>query len=664
VPETYAAAYSSFGQPIEIVERAGAPGSFTTLRTTHIDYDAAGRITSKWQEGGGSALPRTGITYYGSTGLPEKTRFFCPPGNKACEETYKGEYVTTTTYDTLGRPTSYQDADGATSTVTYDLLGRPATTYDGKGTQTRKYDSVTGLLTQLEDSDAGTFTATYDADGNMTERGLPNGLTAKTTYDQVGSPSHLIYTKATNCGASCTWLDFGAERSIYGQVLAQISNLSSQQYEYDKLGRLTLTKDTPQGGGCTTRGYTFDKDSNRESLTTRSPGIGGACASSAGTEQKYNYDEADRLVGSGVVYDGLGRITELSSAYSGGGTLKTSYFTNEMLAQQEQDGVVNKYLLDSMGRPRQLDQSEEVEEDVKSKIEVFHYAGPSDAPAWTQRASDWTRSVVGINGELTATKDSASGLVFQLTNLHGDVVATASPESSATALLAKFEFDEFGNPKQGEAGRYGWLGGKDRRTELPSGVIQMGVRSYVSTVGRFLSVDPVSSGSASVYDYANADPVNNLDLNGEKATHLGKARKAVGGRIMRVGTSSTATASGPATATASSSAIGSILRSVKNAMGIVAPIAWGTCIPSYEMSVKVSVLTKVFGNACIPKLGYDLSSVYAVSAAKILGVTWCMAINGYLKTGTPVSSTLAVITAGSFCKGNDGERAWAYVRVY
>jgi len=81
---------------------------------------------------------------------------------------------------------------------------------------------------------------------------------------------------------------------------------------------------------------------------------------------------------------------------------------------------------------------------------------------------------------------------------------------------ASFEFDEFGNSEKGSAGRYGWLGGKQRRTELPSGVIQMGVRSYVPAIGRFISTDPVQGGSANAYDYTNADPVNGLDLGGTK----------------------------------------------------------------------------------------------------------------------------------------------------
>ncbi len=42
----------------------------------------------------------------------------------------------------------------------------------------------------------------------------------------------------------------------------------------------------------------------------------------------------------------------------------------------------------------------------------------------------------------------------------------------------------------------------------------MGVRLYSAPLGRFLSVDPVAGGSASAYDYCNADPVNCTDLAG------------------------------------------------------------------------------------------------------------------------------------------------------
>jgi RHS repeat-associated protein len=144
------------------------------------------------------------------------------------------------------------------------------------------------------------------------------------------------------------------------------------------------------------------------------------------------------------------------------------------------------------------------------------YDSPGDSPSWTERGSTWTRNIAGIGGELAAVQESGKEITLQLANLHGDVSATAAISPEVTSLKGTFAYDEFGNPISGSAGRYGWLGGKQRRTELSSGVIQMGKRSYVPALGRFLTLDPVPGGSANAYDYADQDPVNAFDLGGEK----------------------------------------------------------------------------------------------------------------------------------------------------
>jgi RHS repeat-associated protein len=370
----------------------------------------------------------------------------------------------------------------------------------------------------MEDSAAGTFTVTYDADGKMIEAGLPNGLAAQASFDEVGSPTHLAYEK-TLCSEVCTWLEFSRQSSIHGQVLAQQSTLSSQEYSYDEAGRLVLAKDTEEGK-CTTRTYSFDANTNRTKLITREPGEGGACdIESEGDVQNYTYDTADRLIGEGVEYDNLGRTTSLPAKYSGGGKLETTYYVNDLTRSQTQDGITNTYELDAGLRQRKRTRVKGEEEST----EIYHYANGSDSPAWIDEGEgQWSRFIGGIGAG--AIEKSGGEVILQLADMHGDVVATADVDPEATELLSTQQFDEYGNPKQklGLDLKLGWLGSKMRRTELPSGVIQMGVRSYVPAMGRFLSPDPVKGGSANAYEYAAGDPVNNFDLTGEKCATKNK----------------------------------------------------------------------------------------------------------------------------------------------
>ena len=198
----------------------------------------------------------------------------------------------------------------------------------------------------------------------------------------------------------------------------------------------------------------------------------------------------------------------------------TGYYVNDLTRSQSQGGVTNTYGLDASLRQRERITTGGSEEGV----EIYHYAGGSDSPAWTDEGgSKWSRSIAALGGSLGAIQTSSGKVTLQLADMHGDVVATASSAPEVTKLLGTQRFDEFGNPLQstllsGGDTAFGWLGSKSRRTQLPSGVIQMGVRSYVPALGRFLSPDPVKGGSANSYDYANQDPVNAFDLEGTCST--------------------------------------------------------------------------------------------------------------------------------------------------
>jgi RHS repeat-associated protein len=555
--------------------------------------------------------------------------------------------ATTVSYDELGRPTSYEDADGNVSKTTYDLEGRPVTTTDDKGSQTVTYDSTSGLPVRLEDSAAGTFTAAYDADGNMIERGLPNGLTAKTTYDETGTSTHLTYTKAANCGESCTWLDFNLEHSINDQILSETGTFTKDSYSYDKAGRLIEARETPQDGQCRTRVYTYDEDSNRKSMTTRAPGIGGVCATSGGTAQSYKYDAADRL--EGPTYDAWGRITSLPAEFAGGKVLATSYFGNDMVASQSQGTITNSFQLDASLRQRQRLQGGAGLEG----FEVFHYDGSSDSPAWTQRGETWTRNIPGLGGELVAVQESGKEVVLQLTNLHGDIVATAALNPAETQMKATYGFDEFGRPLTGSAGRFGWLGGKQRRTELPSGVIQMGARSYVPAIGRFLSVDPVSGGSANSYDYAEADPVNGYDIAGTCTRKRCQQRQAT--RANRTYGGGYGGRRPPRTVPLPSPPSGH-------------RFTFKDCVPESATGAKIRTGTAFVSGGesggCIPKAVVGpinrINFPAMAPIAKAVGFSYCVDVHTFAGSTSLPGLAMTAVSAAAFCSG---ERAWAYVHV-
>lgn len=204
----------------------------------------------------------------------------------------------------------------------------------------------------------------------------------------------------------------------------------------------------------------------------------------------------------------------MPAADAGGNALTATYYVNDLIASMTGSGTTRTFTLDPSRRLRVWGDG------TAATTHTDHYAGDSDSPAWVAENADgssWTRNIVGIGGELVGIQDSVAGIALQLSNLHGDIVATASTSTSATGPTATFESTEFGLPRQAPSARYGWLGEKMRMMDSLTGLVLMGVRLYSPVLGRFLSVDPVEGGSFNNYEYALQDPVNKSDLDGTRA---------------------------------------------------------------------------------------------------------------------------------------------------
>jgi RHS repeat-associated protein len=486
--------------------------SGTTTRTMTATYDSAGRLkTTSVSSTVGKTLPTVTDKYSEALGALE-------------EQSNEGKTKPVTShFNTLGQLTSYTDAAEGTTTYEYDEDGRVKKVNDGKGAETYTYSKTTGLPTELLNEYGTTklaFTGTYDVEGNLLTEGYPNGMTATYTYNQVGKPTALVYKKISNCTEEgkekCKWFKDAIVPSIHGQWLEQTSTLSHQAYTYDADGRLTQVQNTPAGQGCTTRLYAYEEDTNRTSLTAYQPNSKNECsAETASTVEKHTYDTADRLVDTGTKYNEFGDITALPATDAGGKEpseeLTSEYYVDNQLASQTQNGQTIGYHLDPAGRT-----IETVATGKRAETITNHYAGPGDTPAWTSNtSSETTRNIPGITGTLTATQSNLSEPVLQLTNLHGDIIATAYLSETATALASKADTSEYGVPTTSLPPKYSWLGSLDIPTELSSGVLDMGARSYVPQLGRFLQPDPIPGGSANAYAYTFGDPVNTSDPSGQ-----------------------------------------------------------------------------------------------------------------------------------------------------
>jgi len=517
--------YTRFGEADRISETVDGK-----TRTTVTTFDAADRVESVELLGDiGTPLGKVTTTYDPGTGDAATTAL--PDGT-----------TITRGYDRLGRLRTYTDADGATTTA-FDRFGKPATITDSLGsTQTFTYDRALeprGLLTSMTDSVAGTMTARYGPDGQIVEQGLPGGVRLATTQDPAGRITARTYLRASDnmLIAASTGVD-----NIRGQTVALTGPGSTKTFGYDRWGRLTTaTQVSASTGACTIRSYAYDRRSNRTGKTTRAGTSAGTCPGGAdpAQTQTHSYDSADRITDPGYTYDTFGRITATPAG------LANSYFTNDMLAGQQLADQRMSWTLDPNQRFRQFTSEKLVNGAWANNVtKINHYGADNDEPRWTAedltQPDNLTRNVEAPDGDLAATTGKTGNVALQLTNLHGDVMASVPVDpttATITGAVTVLDTDEFGAPATDTpataTARYGWLGGKQRSSETLGDTVLMGARVYDPGSGRFFQVDPEPGGNATAYDYCSADPVNCTDLDGRWS--IGSVFKSVARVAARVG---------------------------------------------------------------------------------------------------------------------------------
>ena len=348
----------------------------------------------------------------------------------------------------------------------------------------------------------------------MTSETYPNGMTAKYTYNPASEATGIEYEKAAHCAGTCpeVWFKETVVPSIHGEASYARVRLAKEEYTYDNAGRLTQVNETPVGKGCRTRIYAYSEDSDRTSETTRESATE-TCATTGGAEEQHTYDEADRLIDTGVEYEALGNQTKIPAADAGEHEITASFYADNQVAVQKQNGETTDYFYDPAGRTEKT-----VSEGGTKATVVNHYPGPGEAISWAceeaakeceeGKGTKWTRNIPGIDGSLAATQHDSEAAVLQLHDLEGDVVATAAVGETETKLLTSYNPTEFGVPVNGTPPtKYSWLGASGLATEASTGAANPGGGSYVPQLGQPLQTQPtVPPGSPtmmSVSPYVN-----------------------------------------------------------------------------------------------------------------------------------------------------------------
>lgn len=505
LPSKRVESYNRFGEADRISETVDGK-----TRTTITTFDAADRITAVELTGDiGTPIGKVTTSYDPVTG--DATTTSLPDGS-----------TITRGYDLLGRVRSYTDADGATTTTEFDKFGKPAKVTDSIGTtQEFTYDRTVdprGLLTSMIDSVAGTFTARYGPDGQLLEQGLPGGIRMLSTQDPAGDVTGRTYVRSSDAMIVAS---SNSVENLRGETISLTGPGSSKTFTYDRWGRLTsATQASLSTSACTIRDYTYDRRSNRTGKTTRIGSSAGVCPASGDTAQSetHTYDSADRITDAGYIYDAFGRITDTPSG------LASSYYTNDLVASQQQGDQRMSWSLDPGHRFRQITGERNVNGAwLNNYTKINHYGADNDEPRWIAeditQPENLTRNIEGPDGDLAATTGIDGNITLQLLSLHGDVMTTLPVDSAGTSGAATvLDSDEFGTPSSDTpaavTARYSWLGGKQRSSETLGDTVLMGARVYDPASGRFFQVDPEPGGNATAYDYCSGDPVNCTDLDG------------------------------------------------------------------------------------------------------------------------------------------------------
>lgn len=494
----------------------------------------------------------------------------------------------TTTYDSRGLTSGVSLGSGAIeASYTFNGLGQLTLVQDANGQNwTRQYDSA-GRLIASSDPASNTITYSYDNRNRISQVTFPGGLgTCTYTYDATGNLTRALYSDGTDLNYT-----YNAEGEILtgpGLSLAydtrnRMTNSNGLSIEYDAAGRVTRLDFAPG------KFVTYEHD-ERDRLVKVADWLGGetvftynggdlpvSITRPNGTETIYGYDAARNLAAieerkSGaqiasisLARDPLGKLLSASRNHPAimpplsfaSGTKEFSYTSDSMIAGKTYDALGR--LLNDGVRSFQWN--------LASHLVSYIAGGNTVTCSYDGEGHRVSRNDSGVNHAyvwnyaferpciaVIRNGATAADIQYNIFTPDGELLYTIAAVGNARRF---YHFDEMGNTHfvtddsgnvvvayryspYGEvltdssdgavANPFTWLGRYSVMREGNSSLYCVGVRYYDSSMGRFISRDPVVSPFplfVNPYQYAGANPLLYRDPSGRDVTATDVASVAV-----------------------------------------------------------------------------------------------------------------------------------------
>lgn len=505
-------AYNGFGNQTKLTSPDTGVTDFT--------YNAAGQVATKKDANDAVAHRYT----YDALGRP-KAVFYTAAGPADVEYDYDTTNAECTTGQTFatGRLTATR-TEGNELKYCYDRFGqvvRKVQIVSGKSftlsyayTLAGDLDSVTypdgTTVDYVRDTQArikevgvrpngGTRTvllnnATYEPFGPVTGWAYGNGRTLSRTYD-------LDYRPKTILDSASGGLSLGYGYNTVGDLTELKDGLQATfkaKYDYDTLGRLTVTRDDNSNPLDT---YTYDKTGNRTSLTD------------GGGLQAYGYNAAGShrltdVAGVARGYDAAGNTTSI------GGTAKEFvYSANDRLSQFKLGGVVKaSYRYNTRGeRVATTGATTTAIETYTLYDEAGNWIGDYDTTGAPKQQAVWFGNApVG----LVVGAGAGQTLAYVQPDHLGTPRSVIDPARNVAVWTWDAKSEVFGNspPNQdpdlnGTAFVFN-MRFPGQRYDVATGLSYNYYRDYDPVSGRYLQGDPIGqAGGLTIYGYALSSPL-------------------------------------------------------------------------------------------------------------------------------------------------------------